>query len=152
MSPVVLVVDDEATNRNTLANLLSKEGYSVATAADGLEALEKLREGLSPCLIVFDLMMPRLDGFAFRERQLADPAWANIPVVAISATWRPRVEAVVRLFDALLSKPMQLPELLATIELLLRFQIERPSGVSEATSSDEWTTGAAVAEGFRTRA
>jgi CheY-like chemotaxis protein len=119
---VLLVVDDEATIRDTLGKVLAQEGYAVETATDGEDALEKLREGLSPDLIVLDLMMPRLDGFAFRERQLAVPGWANIPVVAISASQRPRVEAVVRVFDAFLSKPMHVPELLATIERLLRFQ------------------------------
>jgi two-component system response regulator MprA len=119
MTPVLLVVDDETTIRDTLANLLSKEGYTVETAADGLDALEKLQGGLSPRLIVLDLMMPRLDGLAFRERQVAEPALANIPVVVISASPRPRA-AVVPLFNAFLSKPIHLPELLATIERLVR--------------------------------
>jgi two-component system response regulator MprA len=120
MRPVLLVVDDEITIRDTLANLLTKEGYAVETAADGLDALEKLQGGLSPKLIVLDLMMPRLGGLAFRERQVADPALANIPVVVISGSPRPRVDTVVPLFDAFLSKPIHLPGLLATIERLLR--------------------------------
>ena len=67
MRPVLLVVDDEITIRDTLANLLTKEGYAVETAADGLDALEKLHGGLSPALIVLDLTMPRLDGLAFQK-------------------------------------------------------------------------------------
>jgi two-component system response regulator MprA len=127
MIPVLLVVDDETTIRDTLANLLSKEGYTVETAADGEDALEKLRGELRPNLIVLDLMMPRLDGLAFRQRQLADPAFVHIPVLMISAS-RPRVEAVVPLCDAFLSKPLHLPGLLATIETLLgRHSIGSPS-------------------------
>jgi CheY-like chemotaxis protein len=123
MIPVLLVVDDEATIRESLANVFTKEGYVVETATDGEDALEKLRRGLTPNLIVLDLMMPRLDGCAFRERQLADPALPNAPVVVLSASRRPHVEAVVPLFDAFLSKPVDVPEVLATIETLLR----RPS-------------------------
>jgi two-component system response regulator MprA len=119
MSPVLLLVDDEATIRDTLANVLATQGYAVETATDGQDALEKLQRGLSPNLIVLDLTMPRLDGFAFRERQLADPTLPNIPVVVLSASRRPRVGAAGLRFDAFLSKPMHLPELLATVERLL---------------------------------
>src|SRR5437868_11724547 len=82
----ILIVDDDESIRTSLADVLGDEGYVVATAADGLEALEYLRHStLVPCLILLDLWMPRLNGQGFREQQLANRDWLSIPVVVISA-------------------------------------------------------------------
>jgi CheY-like chemotaxis protein len=81
----VLVVDDERAIVEALSDLLESEGYSVATATDGIEALEQLLGGLRPCLIVLDLMMPRMDGWDFRQAQMKFADLKNIPVIVLSA-------------------------------------------------------------------
>jgi CheY-like chemotaxis protein len=82
----ILVVDDDLAVLNALTELLESEGYKVATAIDGLEALGQLRGGLRPCVIVLDLMMPVMDGWDFRHEQMKDQALRDIPVVVITAT------------------------------------------------------------------
>ena len=65
--------------QEVLRALLESEGYEVTTAVDGEEALDLLRDGAAPSLIVLDLMLPRMDGFQFRALQRANPAWAIEP-------------------------------------------------------------------------
>ncbi|HEY0477821.1 MAG TPA: response regulator [Kofleriaceae bacterium] len=82
----VLVVDDDRDIRDSLVELLQDQGYQAAGAANGLEALEVMRTGQElPCVILLDLMMPMMDGWEFREAQLKNPAWTQIPVIVISA-------------------------------------------------------------------
>jgi CheY-like chemotaxis protein len=83
-SGTILVVDDDADQRSCLAELLSRAGYDVAFATDGLDALELLGGGLRPVLIVLDLTMPRMDGRSFLER-LRVSARSTIPVLVTSA-------------------------------------------------------------------
>jgi CheY-like chemotaxis protein len=81
----VLIVDDEPDVHMLLADLLQREGYDVAVASDGAAALTYLREtDVLPCLILLDLVMPNVDGWAFIEQRHADPRLAAIPVVLIS--------------------------------------------------------------------
>jgi len=81
----VLIVDDDASFRRALRERLETEGYSVVEAANGLAALGRLRDGLRPSVIVFDLMMPVMDGWDFRFWQLNDPDLRDIPVVLVTA-------------------------------------------------------------------
>jgi CheY-like chemotaxis protein len=81
----VLVVDDERSIVEALSDLLESEGYRVASATDGTEALEQLLGGLRPCLIVLDLMMPRMDGWDFRHAQMTCEELKDIPVVILTA-------------------------------------------------------------------
>ena len=82
----VLVVEDNAEVRQALVALLEAEGYHVAEAVDGVSALRLLRTGaVQPCLIVLDLMMPRMSGWDFRMEQRSDLRLADIPVVVVSA-------------------------------------------------------------------
>ena len=72
----LLVVDDDMDIRDALQDALELEGYAVQLAADGLEALERLRSSEPrPQLILLDLMMPRMDGVAFREALRHERAW-----------------------------------------------------------------------------
>jgi CheY-like chemotaxis protein len=81
----VLVVDDDAAFRDAAAMLLGTEGYTALGAKNGPDAFEVLRAGdVRPRLIILDLAMPLMDGFAFRKAQLSDPALASIPVVVLS--------------------------------------------------------------------
>jgi len=84
-SATVLVVDDDPDLRELLAEALREEGYTVASASNGREALDLLERGLVPSVILLDLMMPVMNGFEFRAKQQATPALASIPVVVISA-------------------------------------------------------------------
>jgi two-component system, chemotaxis family, chemotaxis protein CheY len=80
----VLIVDDDADTRAFLELALGLEGFAVVTANDGEEALAVARTQ-QPCLILLDLMMPRMDGFAFRDAQMASPQLSGTPVIVISA-------------------------------------------------------------------
>ena len=82
----VLVIEDERDIRDALAEALSYEGYDVAVAANGREALRALRGGPLPDVILLDLVMPEMSGWEFRQVQIHDPALAGIPVVVVSAS------------------------------------------------------------------
>ena len=81
----ILIVEDHADPRDAMTSLLEAFGYGVVTAADGSEALDRLRRGTAPCLIVLDLEMPRKDGWTFRSEQSNDPRLAAIPTIISSA-------------------------------------------------------------------
>ena len=110
----VLVVDDDPRIRDILVLALDAEGFEVQAAEDGRRALELLAEW-RPHLILLDLMMPELDGWAFRARQLAHEGAAAIPVVVLSAghNLRARVDALRA--AAILPKPFSLGALLALV-------------------------------------
>lgn len=81
----VLIVEDDTDARSGLAAILALEGYDVAEAEHGAQALALLRQHPAVCVILLDLWMPTMNGITFRQRQLADPALAQIPVVVLSA-------------------------------------------------------------------
>jgi len=81
----VLIVDDDRAILDGLGELLEGEGYAIATATDGVDALAQLRAGLRPCVILLDLMMPVMDGWDFRHEQLKDPNLKDLPIVVITA-------------------------------------------------------------------
>jgi CheY-like chemotaxis protein len=80
----VLLVEDDTELHEAMTAILDAEGYRVIGAYDGQEAIDRLREGVRPSLILLDLMLPRKDGRQFRAEQLADPRVAGIPVIAYS--------------------------------------------------------------------
>jgi CheY-like chemotaxis protein len=81
----ILVIDDDADIRDSLAELLRDEGYPVRCFANGATALEHLQRGACAALIILDLMMPGMNGWTFRELQQHDERLAAIPVIAMSA-------------------------------------------------------------------
>jgi CheY-like chemotaxis protein len=83
--PTVLLVNDDPDASDALGCLLEYEGYRVESAEDGREALQKLKAGLDPSIILLDLIMPVMDGYEFRAEQLKDGALAAIPVIVFSA-------------------------------------------------------------------
>jgi CheY-like chemotaxis protein len=112
----VLVVDDDDGIRQALAQALDEEGYHVVTADNGRTALACLaRLPAPPAVILLDLMMPVLDGRGFLLERAREPAWANIPVVAITADGRAFSEAATLGAQAILAKPIPLAKLLATL-------------------------------------
>ncbi|MFC1773542.1 response regulator, partial [Pseudomonadota bacterium] len=80
----VLVVEDDAENRELMARTLEKSGWEVSEAGNGQEALDML-PSLEPRLILLDLMMPVMDGFGFLAALRAKPEWQHIPVIVITA-------------------------------------------------------------------
>jgi CheY-like chemotaxis protein len=80
----VLVVDDDADFRQFIRRLLEREGYAVAEAENGWAALATVRES-APGLILLDLMMPEVDGFAFVDEFRRERAWRGIPIVVVTA-------------------------------------------------------------------
>ena len=81
----VLVIEDDAALLEAVVVFLESEGFPAVPATNGREALAHLRAGGTFCLILLDLFMPEMDGWAFRAEQLRDPNLGSIPVVVISA-------------------------------------------------------------------
>jgi CheY-like chemotaxis protein len=115
---VILVVDDDFDIRDTLVDVLQDEGFGVASAADGQEALDHLRTAARrPDLILLDLMMPRMSGVEFRGAQLGVPDYATIPVVVFTADPR---QARGMKANRVLTKPATKEALMAAVNSVLQ--------------------------------
>ncbi|WXB20232.1 response regulator [Pendulispora albinea] len=118
----ILVVDDDADIRETLSMILEDEGYTVACASNGREALTYLRELCArgdnppPNLILLDLMMPVMDGAEFCLHQRQDPRLAEIPVVIVTASGQAKEHASALHAKAFIYKPLALDTLLEKVE------------------------------------
>ena len=112
----VLVVDDELDLCETVQLVLELRGYEVVSFADGEVALAGLRAGVHPCLILLDIMMPRMNGFQFREEQVNDPDLRKIPVFVLTGAGQSVLDKVAALGLEALRKPIQLEELLGVVE------------------------------------
>ena len=108
----IMVVDDEEKNRRLLADLLSADGYTVQTAADGMEALQ-LATGFKPETILLDVMMPKLDGVEVCRRLKADPATASIPILLVTVLHEraDRLKGIQAGADDFLTKPIDADEI-----------------------------------------
>jgi CheY-like chemotaxis protein len=118
----VLVVDDSEAKRYLLASWLRRDGYAVAEAATGGDALAAARAG-RPDLVVLDVRLPDLNGTEVCERLKADPATAVIPVIQVSAidvAGADRARGLQRGADAYLAEPIEPEEFLATVTAALR--------------------------------
>src|SRR4030095_5757657 len=100
----------------SLLMLLESEGFAAEGVENGREALRKLRGGYDACLILLDLMMPVMDGWAFRVEQRQDPHLADIPVVVLTATVDPEREARRVGAAAALQKPLGITRLIELVE------------------------------------
>lgn len=115
--PRILIVDDEDDTRDVIAELLRAEGFDVATAADGSDALSYLRaEGRDVGLILLDLMMRDVDGWSFRRQQLGDPTLASIPVVIMSGAHNVHSVAASLGAAAFVIKPVELRALVNIVQ------------------------------------
>jgi CheY-like chemotaxis protein len=112
----ILVVEDDQEMSETLCEALTDHGYEPIPAANGQEALERLRGGSEPpSVILLDLAMPVYDGRAFRSAQLADPAFRGIPVIVLTAQPDAAQVCAEMAVDAFLRKPVRLDPLLSLI-------------------------------------
>jgi len=114
--PLVLIVDDVDHGREICAEYLEFRGFRVATAADGLEALDKAFE-LLPDLILMDLSLPGIDGWEATRRLKAHPSTRDIPVIALTAHAMKGADDECRAagMDGFLSKPIDRALLKATL-------------------------------------
>jgi CheY-like chemotaxis protein len=110
----VLVVEDHADLREMLAVLLESEGFQVQTARNGAEALTSL-ERSRPSVILLDLMMPVMTGDEFRERQLADPRYRDVPVICMTAAHDGRERADRIQANQYFQKPVDFERLLGAV-------------------------------------
>ena len=116
----VLIVDDEPNIVISLEFLMKKEGFEVAVATDGEEALAKVA-ALKPDLVLLDVMMPKKSGFEVCEALRADPSQAALKIVMLTAKGR-ETEVAKGLAigaDAYMTKPFSTKELVARVRSLL---------------------------------
>ncbi len=112
-SPLVLVVDDDPDILDAICDILEAEGYRVARARHGLEALERV-DTERPAVILLDLMMPVMDGVAFAQALRTRPASVPPPILVISADGNPQRAAAVGA-QGYLAKPFDIDALLAHV-------------------------------------
>jgi chemosensory pili system protein ChpA (sensor histidine kinase/response regulator) len=114
--PLILVVDDSITVRRVTQRLLKREGYRVALAADGLQALEKLLEE-KPTLVLSDIEMPRMDGFDLARNIRGDARLRDLPIIMITSRIAEKHREHARQLgvDHYLGKPYSEDELLGLI-------------------------------------
>jgi PAS domain S-box-containing protein len=117
----ILIVDDEAVGRETLEALLMTQGYDLAFASNGPEALEKAAE-LTLDLILLDVMMPDMDGFEVCRRLRADPLLAEVPVIMVTALDDriSRLQGIKAGADDFVTKPFDRVELRARVRTITR--------------------------------
>ncbi|HWX20872.1 MAG TPA: response regulator [Candidatus Binatia bacterium] len=121
MRKKILVVEDDAELVELLRFNLKAAGFSVGTAADGIEALKKARS-LLPDLILLDLMLPELDGFAVCEILRRDSALASVPIIMVTAlsSQLARLSGLEAGANEYITKPFSLKQLLMTVEARLQ--------------------------------
>lgn len=113
---LVMIVEDDLDLRESIAEVLEDNEYHPLGAANGQEAMERLRtQGDKPCVILLDIMMPVMDGWQFRALQREDPELGSIPVVVMTA--HVDLQAANQLeAAAYLKKPVQLDTLLDIVQ------------------------------------
>ena len=111
----VLIVDDHADLRETLAEILADAGYAVATAANGVEALDYLRTHDPPGAILLDLMMPVMGGGELRQRLKQEPGLAQIPVMVVSGADRIEQQSAMADAVAYFVKPVDVHGMLEAV-------------------------------------
>src|SRR4051794_35173194 len=113
----ILIMDDHDENADAISELLQTLGYRVERCVDALAGVEYLARTEAPDLILLDLNMPRMNGWEFRVMQRRNPAWASIPVVALSGDTSAKARSID--VDAYLTKPVDSAELIETLDRVL---------------------------------
>ena len=134
----ILIVDDEITNREMLANILADE-YKVIMAADGKEAMEKIQEyGSRLSLVLLDLLMPNMSGFDVLKKMKETGISAKLPVIVLTSKKSSEIESLHLGAADFLTKPYDLPEVILA---RVRHSIElfENSRIIQATKHDKLT-------------
>lgn len=111
----IRLVEDDGDLSDAVAHVLVDEGFLVARAANGSEALEALVRWDAFCAVLLDARMPVMNGFEFRRRQLRDPRMADVPVIAFSADPRDPASLPALGVDLFLPKPVRVLNLIAMV-------------------------------------
>ncbi len=121
--PLVMVVDDSVTMRKVTGRVLERHGFEVATAKDGLDALERMAE-VVPDLMLLDIEMPRMDGYELASAMRADVRLRNVPIIMITSRTgeKHRQRAMDIGVQRYLGKPYQEPELMRNVFELLKLE------------------------------
>ncbi|MGQ9888892.1 MAG: response regulator transcription factor [Aggregatilineales bacterium] len=133
----VVIVEDESTLARNLAEKLRGDGFTVITAADGEDGLDKIRSE-HPDLIILDIMLPRLDGLSICRIIRHDPSTAHIPIIMLTARGT-EVDKIVGLesgADDYIVKPFSLGEFLARVRAVMRRAPGRPVPQDELVSNN----------------
>ncbi len=136
----ILVVDDTPRNIKLLADILDIQGYQVTTAASGAEALQQIEQN-KPDLVLLDVVMPGMDGYAVCRQVRHNPATAILPVIMVTAL-DPATERVKGLeagADDFLSKPVNQAELLARVRSLVRVKSLFDTIEAQKAELEEWS-------------
>jgi two-component system response regulator MprA len=123
----VLVVDDDRDLREMVAIALHLHGWKVDTAPGGRAALELLRAGMRPDVLLLDMMMPDLDGAEFVALVRADPKLSSLPIVVLTGDPQAPVRLESLRIEGYLRKPVELATLVAAVA--------RVAGISPRASS-----------------
>lgn len=113
---VVVVVEDDPDIREVLQEMLDSGGHQVLTASNGRQALDVLDRVASPCLVLLDLMMPVMSGFAFLEELQKRPDKARVSVLLISANAQVEQAARGKGVVGFVRKPFDLDDVLALVD------------------------------------
>jgi two-component system cell cycle response regulator DivK len=116
----IIVADDNPVSRELITEILEAQGYEIVQAADGGEALHKIRAS-TPDLVLLDIQMPVMDGFAVLEEIRRSPALADLRVVALTAfaMFGDREKAMQAGFNGYRTKPIQISALRSAVSDLL---------------------------------
>jgi CheY-like chemotaxis protein len=140
-----MIVEDDDHLTEAITLLLRRRGYATKSCSDGRDALDSLRSGSAPDLILLDLLLPYMDGWEFRVEQKRDPKLASIPVIAMSVDRSAQAAAIDA--HAYLQKPFDEKLLLDTIDALMR---ERSAARSRTKTAelDRLTSLGSLASGI----
>lgn len=120
MGKHILIVDDSKTVRNLVAFIMKKEGFTVTTAEDGLDGLEKLYSNTVD-LVISDVNMPRMDGFTFIRTVREQDAYRDLPIVILSTEGQEKdIQHGTKLgANMYMVKPAQPDKMVKNIKMLL---------------------------------
>jgi DNA-binding response OmpR family regulator len=128
MTPLILIAEDEADAARLVSYRLQSKGYRTCVAADGLATVNAAFEK-HPDLVILDLMMPKLHGFEVCRLLKNSPSTRDVPVLILSAmaSMEDKLKGFGRGADDYMTKPFEMPELIARVETLLQRKREKVS-------------------------
>src|SRR5688500_7062391 len=114
-----MLVEDDADTLELLMKVLEDGGYPVVTAADGQQAINLLEQGIRPCIVIVDLLLPHVSGGELLKFMQTDPLYRTIPTVVVSGLPRESIKVVA---DAVLLKPCEPQTVLDTVKRITGYR------------------------------